>query len=164
MRSGTRRSRTAGDGEEGQRLTESERRGGGGARGRETGLGGARGGKGGAPGLPASLPARALGLLAAGGGGGGGRGEGERSYRRELRGTGAWKPRQRPVDVRRVSRDKGAREPRGRALKPGCGTRAPDVGYSTVTPRTGCMGPGTSILVPQQRGSGAPFKRRLKHP
>lgn len=37
-----------GRGGEGQRLTESERRGGGGARGGETGLGGARGGKGGA--------------------------------------------------------------------------------------------------------------------
>lgn len=35
-------------------------------------------------------------------------------------------------------------------------------GYSTTTPRTGSMGPGTSILVPHQRGSGAWFKRRTK--
>lgn len=48
-----------GRGGEGQRLTESERRGGGGARGRETGLGGARGGKGGALERSASHPARA---------------------------------------------------------------------------------------------------------
>lgn len=122
VRSGARGSRTAGDGVDGQRLTESERRGGGGARGRKTGLGGARGGKGGAPGLQASLPARALGSFAARGGGGcggGGRGGGERSCWRELRGTGAWTPRQRLVDVWRVSRDKGAREPPGRARQPG---------------------------------------------
>lgn len=163
MRSDARRSRTAGDGEEGQRLTESERRGGGGARGRETGLGGARGGKGGAPGLPASLPARALGLLAAGGGGGGGRGGGERSYRQELRGTGAWKPR---VASRGraacVPGQRSAGAPGASAVTGRAGQRPPTWGYSTVTPRTGCMGPGTSILVPQLRGSGAPFKRRTK--
>lgn len=50
----------------------------------------------------------------------------------------------------------------GRAPERAYGTKISGVGYSTTTPRTGSMGPGTSILVSHQRGSGAWFKRRTK--
>lgn len=64
------------------------------------------------------------------------------------------------VPGQRSAEAPGASAVAGRAPERACRTKIPGVGYSTVTPRTGCMGPGTSILVPHQRGSGALFKRR----
>lgn len=66
------------------------------------------------------------------------------------------------VPGQRSAETPGANAATGHAPERACRTKIPGVGYSTVTPRTGCMGLGTSILFPHQRGSGARFKRRTK--